>query len=571
MENSRIAAILSEIADLLELRGGDTFRIRAYRDAARSVASTSARLEELLEAGEDLSKLPSIGSSTAEKIEEIVRTGTCARLEELREEVPEALVALMDVPRLGARKAMQLHEELGVESLDELRAACEEHRVRELRGMGAKTEENILRGITTVSSASDRFSLREAEEHVGALERRLGAIDAIERWEVAGSFRRGRETIGDLDVLVQTADRDAVADALAEADDVEEVIGRGRKKTSVRLAGGLQVDVRFVESAHAGAALLYFTGSKAHNVALRGRAQRKGWKLNEYGLFSGDRRLAGRTEEAVYGRLGLPWIPPELREDRGEIEAAEHDALPDLVELRQIKGDLHCHTSETDGGAGLEEMVDAAVERGRRYLAITDHSRAVRVANGMDAARLKKHAARIRRLDGRRGDIRLLAGVEVDILEDGSLDLDEDVLADLDWVVASVHSRMGMDEEAMTERLVRAVGSGVVDCLGHPTTRAIGERDPARFDAERVFEACAEHGVLLEINSQPSRLDLPDVHCQRARELGVRFVVSTDAHAPSDFDRMSLGVKTARRGWVQRREVLNTLSASRFCKRIGVD
>lgn len=569
MENSRVAAVLDEVADLLELKGGNEFRVRSYRNAARMVRDLSGRVEERVKANEDLSRLPNIGKSMAGKIREVVETGTCRRLEELKEEVPEGMVELLRVPGLGARKAMLIHEALGVSDLEGLRRACEAQQVRELAGMGARSEQKILEGLRTLGTTAGRIGLREALEYAAGLGRLLDAIDAVKRHAVAGSLRRRKETIGDLDILVEARDRQAAAEAITGHEELEEVIGKGREKVSFRLVSGLQVDVRFFDAGAFGAAMLYFTGSKAHGVRLRRIAQDKGWKLNEYGLFDGKRRIAGETEEDMYRRLGMPWIPPELREDRGEVEAALEDALPRLVEARQIRGDLHCHTDATDGSAGLPEMVEAARERGIRYLAITEHSRSVTMAHGLDASRLAQHAARIREIDAEHDDIRVLAGIEVDILKDGGLDLPDSALADLDWVVASVHYNMGQDEETMTRRLVRAIGSGLVSCLGHPLCRLIGRRDPIAFDAERVFRACAEQGVFLEINSQPQRLDLPDTWCRQAKEAGCRFVISTDAHKPEDLDLRDLGAAVARRGWLERDDVANTRTAKAFTKLIG--
>lgn len=563
MENAQIADIFDEIADLIELQGGNAFRIRAYRSTARTVRGFSRRVEDLAEQGEDLSKLPNVGESTAGKIHEILQKGTCRRLEALREKVPSQLADLMKVAHIGPRKAMQLHEELGVDSFDSLRKACEAHRVRKLDGMGPKTEENILKGLRTVESASGRIGLKEAADHVESLGRYLDGVSAIERWEVAGSFRRRKETIGDLDILVHADDRSSVQQGILEYGEIAEVLGKGKEKISVRLGSSLQVDFRFFEPKSFGAALMYFTGSKAHNIAVRKRAVSKDWKLNEYGLFKGKRRLAGKTEESIYRRLGLACPPPELREDRGEIEAAEDDELPTLVGLKDIHGDLHAHTKATDGQNTIEEMAKAAKDRGYKFLAITDHSKAVRMAKGLDEERLRKHADKIRSVNDSMKGFWLLAGIEVDILKNGKLDLDEDLLAELDWVVASIHYNWNLDKKKMTQRVRSAITSGVVDCIGHPLGRMIGRRDPISLDLDQVFEACVENGVRLEVNAQPDRLDLPDYHCQRAREGGVEFVISTDAHKTADLDLMRFGVANARRGWLTKKDVLNTASSKK--------
>jgi len=562
MENAQIADIFDEVADLLELSEADQFRIRSYRSAAQTVRGLPRRMEDMVRSGERLSDLPHIGKSTAEKIDEILRTGTCARLKELQKKLPAGLTALMKVPQLGPRRAKLLYDKLGVRTIEELKAACEQGRLREIPSLGAKTEQNILRGLATIGTSSGRMLLKAAADHVEALGRYLSGNKSIKRWEVAGSFRRRSETVGDLDILIEAGDRSAATEAILKYPGIETVLSRGPERVTVQLGGALQVDFRFFEPEAFGAALLYFTGSKSHNIALRRLVQKRKWKLNEYGLFSGRRRLAGASEEELYRKLGLEWIPPELREDRGEIDAAAHKAIPDLIELKDICGDLHSHTKATDGAHSLQEMADAARARGYEYLAVTDHSKAVSVAKGLDESRLKKHAREIRKLNSSMKDLWLLAGVEVDILKDGRLDLDEDVLAELDWVVASVHSHFDMSKTEMTRRLVRAIESGVVHCIGHASSRLIGRRSPIDADWDEVFAACRRHGVRLEINAQPDRLDLRDNYCQRAKEAGAGFVISTDAHKLSDLEFMPFGIGVARRGWLEPRDVLNTLPAA---------
>ncbi len=569
MENAEIAAVLDEIADLLEIQESNEFRVRSYRNAARTVRDASQRVADMAAAGEDLSDLPNIGESTAEKIHELVERGTCKRLEELRSKSPEQLTELMRIPGLGPKKVKHLYDELGVSTRDELKEAAQEGRVRELEGMGAKTEERILHGIENLEQQSGRIGLKEATEFAESLGHHLDQIDEIEDWQVAGSFRRRKETIGDLDVLIRAKDRETVADELAEHESVAQVVSKGTDKVRVRLRNGLAVDFLFFEKKAFGSALLYFTGSKAHNIALRKTARQRKWKLNERGLFKGRKRLAGETEAEVYEKFKLPVIPPELREDRGEIEAAENDDLPKLIELDDIRGDLHAHTTASDGKQSIKEMAEAAREHGYDYLAITDHSKAVRVANGLDEERLRKHADEIREVNSGLKGFRLLAGIEVDILKTGRLDLDEDVLSELDWVNASVHSYFNLSKKEMTERVLAAVRSGVVDCIAHPLGRQLGAREPIQIDLDRVFEACAEHGVCLEINAYPDRLDLPDIHCQRAREVGVDIVISTDAHKKGDLDFMRFGVGVARRGWLEKKHVLNTVTAKTLEKRTG--
>ena len=574
MENTQIAHIFEHMAEMLELKGGNQFRVRAYQNTARALNNLSERVEDMVQAGSDLSKLSNIGKSSAEKIKEIVGTGTCKRLQELKSEIPESLTELIQIPQLGARKVKLINDKLGVESVEDLETACKEHRVRELEGMGAKTEENILKGIQTVQAASGRTMLKEALEQVNAIGRLLEERTEISQWQVAGSFRRQRETVGDLDILVESTDRNATADSILGSDLVEDVIGSGQQKVSVRLYGGLQVDFRFFEKDAFGAALMYFTGSKSHNIAVRQRAIESGWKLNEYGLFEDNKQIGGKTEEDIYRSLDMSWVPPELREDAGEIEAAVNGELPCLVEQSQMYGDLHCHTVASDGKNTIEEMAFAAKARGYEYLGICDHSKAVSVANGLDEERILKHASDIREVSEKFRDFRIMAGIEVDILKDGTLDLDEEVLSQLDWVTASTHFHLNLSSEDMTKRLLKAIKSGVVNCIGHPFARQIGRRDPIIFDVDEVFSACADYGVCLEINSQPERLDLLDVYCRKAKEAGIKMVISTDAHTADDLDFMRFGIGIARRGWLEKDDILNTrpqndlaafLEGDKFC------
>ena len=566
MENSEIADIFDRIGDLLELQKENTFKVRSYRNAARTIRDLSRRLEDMVNEGRDLTKLPNIGKSVAGKIEEIMETGTVKRLQELEKEVPDGLIRIMNVPGLGPRKAMQLYKELGVESLEELKDACEKQKVRSLEGMGPKTEENILKGIETLRSYTGRMLYHDAKGFVNSLKRHLEKISEISRYEVSGSFRRRKETVGDLDILVQAKDRDKALEKVLSYSEIGDIQSRGSEKSTVVLKNGLQVDFRFFDPQSFGAALCYFTGSKAHNIVLRKRAQDKDWKLNEYGLWKDDTLLAGKSEEELYKKFSLNWIPPELREDRGEIEASEEDRLPELIELSDIRGDLHCHTKATDGAGSIKEMVEAARQKGHRYLAITDHSKMVSVANGLDEERLKKHADDIRQADNDTKDIRVFAGIEVDILKDGRLDLDEKALAELDWVVASVHFYQNLEEKKMTERIVAAVNSGLVHSLGHPLCRIIGSRDPIKVDMDKVFAACKENNVILEINSQPDRLDLPDTYCRQALDEGLLFHISTDAHSVAGLDLIELGVGVARRGWLSEKEVINTRTVKQLEK-----
>ena len=569
MENSRIAAVFEEIADILEIQGENPFRIRSYRNAARTVGDFPQPIVDLVAGGKDPKDIPGIGESLAGKIKEILASGTCNALVDLRKQLPPHLPDLLKVKGLGPKKVKALWQHRKITSLEELKAAATAGKIRDLEGMGEKTEQNILKGLATLEAEAGRISIRQAAEQVASIGRHLEKIAAIRRFEPAGSFRRRRETIGDLDFLIEAGDRAKAAEEILKYESVEDVSARGQEKVSVQLASGVQVDFRFVEAGEFGAALMYFTGSKAHNITLRKRAQKDDLKLNEYGLFRGEKQVAGRTEEEVFKTLGCEWIPPEMREDRGEIDAAAEGKLPKLIERGDLRGDLHAHTVATDGASTIEEMVAAARSHGYEYLAITDHSKAVTVAHGLNDAALRKHADHIRECGGSLKGFWLLAGVEVDILKDGKLDLDEKVLAELDWVCASVHSYFELPEAAMTERIVRAVRSGVVHCIGHPFGRLIGKRDAIHFDPEKVFAACKEMGVCLEINSYPDRLDLPDVHCKRAKEMGLTMTISTDSHKTGDLDLIEFGVGVARRGWLEKGDVLNTLSAAALKKRLA--
>lgn len=569
MENARIADLFDEMADLLELERANEFRVRSYRSAARTIRDMSQRLEDMVADEQDLAELPNIGKSTAGKIKEIVNTGTCKRLEELRADLPKGLTEVMRVEGMGAKKAMKLHEELGVSSLDELKQAAENGRIRDVEGFGEKSEQQILQGIGTLARTSGRILYSEALQQVESLRRHMDKLDAVKRWEVAGSFRRGKETVGDLDVLVLAGDRAAAAEQILGHESIADVAGRGQEKVTVHLRNGLQVDFRFCDEANFGAAVFYFTGSKDHNIAVRRIAQEHGWKLNEYGLFKGENRLAGKAEDGVYHRLGLQWIPPELREDRGEVEAARNGDLPELVELDDIRGDFQCHTTASDGVHTIEQMGEAARKRGYSYLAITDHSKRVTMANGLDDDRCQKHAEQIRAVDEQMDDLWLMAGIEVDILKSGRLDLKHKTLEQLDWVVGSVHYDRKLSEEKMTDRLVAAVESGMIHCLGHPLGRIIGQREPLPVDTTRLFEACVENGVYLEINAQPDRLDLPDTYANQAMRMGARFNLGTDAHKADGLDSMGFAVKVARRAWLQKEHILNTVSASALRQRLG--
>jgi len=563
MKNRLVAKILYEVADLLELEGVE-FKPRAYRRAAQAVESCPIPIEDLVEQGR-LHELPGVGESIAQKIEEIVRTGKLALHEELKAKLPVDLYALTQVEGVGPKTVKLLYEALGVRTLEDLERAAREGKIREVKGLGPKIEEKILRGLQEARGAEKRELLGYALPLARHLCQKLLASGLFVRVEPAGSLRRGKETVGDLDILAISARPEEAARAFCTLPEVEEVLAQGPKKSSVRLHGGLQADLRIVPEESFGAALQYFTGSKAHNIRLRERAVARGWKLNEYGLFDAeDRRIAGRTEEEIYQALGLAWIPPELREDQGEIQAAEVGALPKLVTLSEILADLHVHTDWSDGKMTLQEAVEAARARGLRYIAITDHLRFAQAIPGLSADDLRRQIEEIRRLNEKLSDFRLLCGVEANIARDGTVDVPRDLLPELDLVIASVHTHFRLSKKEMTERLVRAVEDEGVDVLGHPTGRLIGERPAYEVDWDEVFRRAAKAGTALEVNANPQRLDLPSDLIRRALDYGVRFLLGTDAHAPEHLDFLEYGVLTLRRGWAEAADVLNTLPVEAF-------
>jgi DNA polymerase (family 10) len=561
MENKTIADIFTEIADILEIQGENPFRVRSYRNAARTIEDMSRSLESLVKADENLEEIPGIGKSMSEKIREILSSGKCHTLEELRSKIPPGLTELLKLQGLGPKKVKVLYDELAVDSVDRLEKAAQAGRLRNLPGMGVKTEEKILKSIEHYRAGMGRFKLSVGFQYAEALLRHLKGVLGVKRLDPAGSFRRRRETIGDLDILAICGKGCKVMDRFAGYGDVAEVMARGETKSSVRLKCGLQVDLRVLEEESYGAALHYFTGSKAHNVAIRERAKEKGLKVSEYGVFRAkdEKRLSGAEEEDVFKAVGLPLIPPELREDRGEVQAAQKGALPRLIELSDIRGDLQMHTTASDGKNSILEMARKAKEMGYAYIAVTDHSKAVRVAGGMDEKQLAKHLKEIEKADGQISGFRILKGVEVDILPDGTLDLKDDILRECEVVLASVHSRFNMEEGEMTRRVIRAIRNPNVKVLAHPTGRLILEREPFKISLPEVIQAAVDHGVILEINAYPDRLDLKDVDARMARDLGAKLAINTDAHSALQLELMKFGVFTARRGWIEAKDVINTL------------
>lgn len=558
VHNADIAAIFEEIADLLEIEGANPFRIRAYRNAARTLSELPQDAHVLLEKGDDLTRLPGIGDDLAAKIAEIVATGSCSLLQRLRKELPPAITELLHIPGLGPKRVKALYHDLDVQTVEQLYRAARDGRIRALSGFGEKTELNILQAVEAHVSQSRRFKLATAAQYAESLSAFLQKIAGASQVTVAGSFRRMRETVGDLDILVTATEPDSVMQHFTAYDEVAEVLSAGSTRASVVLKCGLQVDLRVVAEKSYGAALHYFTGSKAHNIAIRRIAQKLGLKVNEYGVFRANARIAGETEESVYRAVGLPYIPPELREDRGEIEVARARRLPRLVELADLRGDLHIHTKATDGHDSLRDMARAAQALGFEYLAITEHSRRLTVAHGLDPLRLLRQCDEIDQLNTELSGITLLKGIEVDILEDGSLDLPDDVLARLDLVVGAVHSKFDLSRAKQTERILLAMEHPHFTLLAHPTGRLLERRAPYDVDMLRIIRKAKKRGCFLELNAHPERLDLLDTYCQMAKDEGVLVSINSDAHSSFDFANLKYGVGQARRGWLEKQDVLNT-------------
>ncbi|HEX2254183.1 MAG TPA: DNA polymerase/3'-5' exonuclease PolX [Thermoanaerobaculia bacterium] len=588
MDNATIARTLAEVADLLEIEGANPFRIRAYRNAVRSIETQTTQLAQWCDLGRELTSLPGIGKEMARHVEELCATGTLGFRDELAAQVPAGLITIMRLPGVGPKKARRLWEELEVTGVDELEAAAAAGKVRGVAGFGVRSEEKILAGIAEWRQHASRLRLDQVERHVeplltylrGTAGGEAGSEAAAGRVEVAGSYRRRRDTVGDVDLLA-TAETPQAAAALTARflayPQVADTLMSGGTRTSVRLGSGLQVDLRVVPPESFGAALVYFTGSKEHNVRLRQRALALGLTVSEYGVFrladepaaevpgdgaAGDRvageRIAGASEEEVYAALGCAWIPPELREDRGELAAAARGELPRLVEVGDLAGDLQMHSTWSDGRASVEEMLVACAERGYRYMALTDHSKALPMVGGLGREELLAQWEEIDEVQARHPEIRLLRSLEIDILADGSLDLDDDLLARLDVVLVSVHSRFELPSGEQTARILAAVRHPEVNVLAHPLGRRIGHRKPMEYDVEAVLHACRAHGVAVECNASPERLDFPDIHLARARELGVPVVISTDAHSPRGLATMRYGVDQARRAGLEPHHVLNT-------------
>jgi len=560
VHNSEIAVLFDRLADLLDIEGANPFRVRAYRNAAQMLRGHPRDMDSLIKQNEDLTELPGIGKDLAEKIKTIVETGKLPALQEVEARTPGVLSDLMKIQGLGPKRVKALYKNLGIRSIDDLRRAAASGRIRELEGFGAKTEQMIHERLEHFTGKEQRTRLFEAEAVVNSLLEHLRRHKGVKDVTVAGSFRRRRETVGDLDILVTAKKGADVIDHFVKYDEVAEVISKGTTRSTVHLRSGLSVDLRVVPQVSYGAALHYFTGSKAHNIAVRTRGVKKGYKINEYGVFRKDKRIAGRTEEEVYESVGLPYIPPELRENRGELEAARKGKLPELITVKDIRGDLHCHTNATDGHHTLKQMADAAAERGYEYMSINDHSRHVTVAHGLDKKRLLEQIRAIDKINEKLEGFTVLKSIELDILEDGTLDLPDGVLKELDLTVCSVHYKFNLSRSRQTDRILRAMDNPYFNILAHPGGRLINERDPYPVDMEKVARGALERGCFLEVNAQPSRLDLTDEDCKMVKEMGLRVSVATDAHSTSNLDLMRFGVDQARRGWLEKGDVINTRS-----------
>lgn len=561
MDNAAIADVFDEMADLLEFRGENPFRIRAYKNGAKAIRELDESVESILaDSSRNLSDVPGIGKTLLEKTEILVSSGSLPQLIKLREEIPDVVIEMARIPGLGAKKAAKLHAELNIDSLAALRQACQEDRVGKLKGFGAKTQQAILDGLEIAEAAAERIYWSNADALAHSIGDHMEACKAVQQMEWAGSYRRGRETVGDLDLLVVASDRDDAMDHLEAYPDRTRTIARGDTKISIRVGKAFQVDMRIVEEDQFGAALQYFTGSQAHNIHTRRLAKEKGLKINEYGVFKieDDSCIAGASEEEVYAAIGLPWIAPELREDRNEFDWANQHQLPELIELSDIRGDLHMHTSATDGTSTIREMADAAIERGLSYIAITDHSQRVSMAFGLDPKRLREQWQMIDEIrDEYEGRLVILKGIECDILEQGGMDLPDDCLAEGDWVLASIHYGQKQPREQITERILCAIENPYVTCIAHPTGRLINRRPAYEVDMEAVMKAAKATGTLMELNANPARLDLNDLHLISAKRLGIPIVISTDAHTIEGLDVMRFGIKQARRGGLTSRDVAN--------------
>ena len=568
VHNEDIALIFEEMADLLEIENANPFRVRAYRNAARTVRGLGRELSDMVAGGYDLTSLPGIGKDLSAKIIEILTSGHASALDKLHKEVPASVEELLKIPGLGPKRVRVLFQELHIKTLKQLQQAASQGLLKQLPGFGVKTEQHILDSIATQRSTEKRFLYSVAQRYVEPLVSFLKTIKGVDEVVIAGSYRRGQETVGDLDILITAKPDSPVMQAFVNYEDVAEVASKGKTRATVFLQNGLQVDVRVVKPASFGAALYYFTGSKAHNIQVRRLAQQRGLKINEYGVYKDEQRIAGNTEASVFKAVGLPYIEPPLREARGEIEAAQNQRLPRLIQREDLQGDLHVHTNASDGHADIEAMALAAKDRGLKYIAITDHTRNLGIAHGLDPKRLQQQIDEIDRLNDKLKGMTILKGSEVDILEDGSLDLPDSILSKLDLVIGAVHSKFQLSRAKQTARIMRAMQSKYFTLLAHPSGRLLLEREAYDVDMIRIIEAAKERGCYLELNSQPLRLDLNDSHCQLAKEQGVLLSINSDAHSPEQFEYLTGGINQARRGWLEKTDVLNACSLAALRKRL---
>ena len=566
LSNSEIADIFNRMADMLEIKGENPFKVRAYRNAARTVQNLGKSLEDLVESGMDLTKLPGIGADLSEAITEILKTGKFSKLEALKKELPQGLDKLLSIEGLGPKRIRQLYDSFGITSLDELAKVAQSGEIYNLKGFGPKLVEKILKGVRLAKKAGRRFRFDIAKPFAEELKNYLQSFEGVIKVEVAGSYRRRKETVGDLDILVVAKNWEAVTEWFVKYEKVKEVVSKGPTRSTVILRNDLQVDLRSVAKESYGSALHYFTGSKAHNIKIRKMAVERGWKINEYGIYEGKKRLGGESEEQLYSLMGLDYIEPELREERGEVEAAMRHRLPKLVKLKDIRGDLHTHSKWTDGHASIEQMAQAAKARGYEYIAVTDHSHHLTVAKGLDEKRLREQMELIDRLNEELEGITVLKGIECDILEDGTMDLPDSVLKELDLVLGAVHYKFNLSKREQTRRVIRAMKNRYFKIFAHPTGRIIGHRNAYELDISEIFKAAKDEGVYLEINAQPERLDINDIYAKAAKNEEVGLCINTDAHDTMSLDFMQYGVNQARRGWIEKSDLLNTLPLTKLKK-----
>jgi DNA polymerase (family 10) len=569
LKNIELSRIFEQIAKILKIKGENSFKIRAYEKITLVLENLPIDIETIYQQG-GLNNIPGVGAGIAKKIEEFLTTGKLEYYEKLKETIPTGVIELLDISEVGPKTAKLLYEKLGVDNIEKLERAVKEHQIKDLPGMGEKSETNILRGIELYKRRKERFLLGRALPLAEEMVESLSQLKETNKISFAGSLRRKKETIGDIDILVTSQNPEKIMRTFTSLPQVREILAEGPTKSSIITKDDLHIDVRVVEPISFGAALQYFTGSKAHNIKLRELALKRNLKINEYGVFeveSGN-RIAGEKEEEVYQALNLPFIPPELREDRGEIEAAQENRLPQLIEYSQIKGDLHLHTKWSDGAHTIKQMAEAAKKRGYKYIAITDHSQSLKFAGGLIEERLREQVEEIQKLNQELKDFTILSGIEVDIKSDGSLDFSDEILSKLDVVIAAIHSGFKQESKIITERIIKAMQNRFVNIIAHPTGRLIGYRESYQVDINEMMEVAAKTGTILEINSYPERLDLNDIYCRMAKEKGVQLAIETDAHSIEGLTFMDLGVAVARRGWLEEKEVINTLPLDKLLKRL---